>query len=169
MFSDSNLQLKNKRNLQDGFIEKLGKLQLVHQLHQTEAENKKLTDELTQSKWVNQELAQQLAKMEKENRNLMQLNKQFIEKKQCSSSHSPASRKEDPCRMTFAEKVAAYLCTLLLFGSTLVFIVTFIWLCYNDIKKNYMRTKLTKKLFFLKSGMLTYFINKDELDKYTFV
>ena len=134
MFSDSNLLLKNKRNLQDGFIKKLGKLQLVHQLHQKEAENKKLTDELTQSKWVNQELAQQLAKMEKENRNLMQLNKQLIEKKQFLS-HSPASRKEDPCRMTFAEKIAGYLCTLLLLGSALAFIVTTIWLCYNDIKK----------------------------------
>ena len=137
MFSDSNLLLKNKTKLQDGFIERLGKLQLVHQLHQIEAENKKLTDELTQSKWVNQELAQQLAEMEKENRKLMQLNKQFIEKKQCAS-HSPASRKEDPCRMedwTFADKIAAYLCTLLLCVSPLAFIVTFIWLCYNDIKK----------------------------------
>ena len=137
MFSDFSLLLKNKRNLQDGFIKKLGKLQLVHQLHQTEAENKKLTDELTQSKWVNQELAQQLAKMEKENRNLMQLNKQLIEKKQFLS-HSPASRKEDPCRMedwTFADKIAGYLCTLVLLVSPLVFIVTFIWLCYNDIKE----------------------------------
>ena len=136
MFSE-NLLLKNKRNLQDGFIEKLGKLQLVHQLHQTEAENKKLTDELTQSKWVNQELAQQLAEMEKENRNLMHLNKQFIEKKQCSS-HSPACRKEDPCRMedwTFADKIAAYLCTFLLFFGFLGIIVTNIWFCYNDIKK----------------------------------
>ena len=127
MFSDSNLLLKNKRNLQDGFIERLGKLQLVHQLHQTEAENKKLTDELTQSKWVNQELAQKLAKVEKENCNLMQLNKQSIEHP--SSSHSAA------CQMTFTEKIAAYLCTLLLFASMLAFIVTFIWICWNDIKK----------------------------------
>ena len=133
MFSDSNLLLKNKRNLQDGFIKRLGKLQLVHQLHQTEAENKKLTDELTQSKWVNQELAQQLAEMEKENRNLMQLNKQFIEKKQCAS-HSPASRKEDPCRMTFADKIAGYLCTMVLCVSPLIPVTT-IWLYYNDIKK----------------------------------
>ena len=102
MFSDSNLLLKNKRNLQDGFIERLGKLQLVHQLHQTEAENKKLTDELTQSKWVNQELAQQLAEMEKENRNLMQLNKQFIEKKTVCISFSRKSKgrslSNDICR-----------------------------------------------------------------------
>ena len=92
MFSDFSLLLKNKRNLQDGFIKRLGKLQLVHQLHQTEAENKKLTDELTQSKWVNQELAQQLAEMEKENRNLMQLNKQLIEKKTVLISFSRMSK-----------------------------------------------------------------------------
>ena len=82
---------------------------------------------------MNQELAQQLAEMEKENRNLMHLNKQFIEKKQCAS-HSPASRKvcED---MTFADKIAGYLCTFLLFFGFLGIIVTNIWFCYNDIKK----------------------------------